>query len=116
MSRRCQATTLSGIPKGSEKPAHKDLRVNLVDTIKLLLEHLTPALCKAVFKKHRNNERERKWTLYAVATFWAAMIIRNPRGGMDAGWAQMRKGRGRDKLWPRVQASSQAFRKRLEAL
>jgi len=116
MPRRPQATTMSGIPKGSEKPVHKDLHVNLVDTIKLLLEHLTPALCKAVFKKHRNNERERKWTLYAVATFWAAMIIRNPRGGMDAGWAQMRKGRGRDKLWPHVQASSRAFRKRLEAL
>ena len=116
MPRRRQTTTLSGIPKGSEKPVHKDLRVNCVDTIKLLLEHLTPALCKAVFKKHRNNERERKWTLYAVATFWAAMIIRNPRGGMDAGWAQMRKGRSRDKLWPRVQASSRAFRRKLEAL
>jgi hypothetical protein len=107
---------MSGIPKGSEKPFRKGLRVNLVDTIKLLLEHLTPALCKAVFKKYRNNERERKWTLYAVATFWAAMIIRNPPGGMDAGWAQMRKGRGRDKVWPRVQATARAFRKKLEAL
>jgi Transposase DDE domain len=116
MPRRPQAATMSGIPKGCEKPVREDFRVNLVDTIKLLLEHLTPALCKAVFKKHRDNERERKWTLYAVATFWAAMIIRNPRGGMDAGWAQMRKGRGRDKLWPRVQASSRAFRKKLEAL
>lgn len=28
----------------------------------------------------------------------------------------MRKGRGGDNLWPRVQASSRAFRKRLEAL
>lgn len=57
MPRRPQAATMSGIPKGSEKPFRKGLRVNLVDTIKLLLEHLTPALCKAVFKKYRNNER-----------------------------------------------------------
>lgn len=116
MPRRRQTATMSGIPKGCEKPIRKDLRVNLVDTIKLLLEHLTPALCKAVFKKHRDNERERKWTLYAVAAFWTAMIIRNPKGGMDAGWAQMRKGRGRDKLWPRARASARAFRKKLEAL
>jgi hypothetical protein len=107
---------MSGIPRGCEKPVRKDFRINLVDTIKLLLEHLTPALCKAIFKKHRGAERERKWTLYAVAMFWAAMIIRNPKGGMDAGWAQMRKGRSRDKLWPRVQASSRAFRNKLEAL
>lgn len=116
MSCRRQAATMSGIPKGCEKTIRKDLTVNLADTIKLLLGHLTPALCKAVFKKHRDNERERKWTLYAVATFWAAMIIRNPRGGMDAGWAQMRKRRGRDNLWPCAQASARAFRKKLEAL
>lgn len=61
-----------------------------------------------MFKKHRRTERERKWTLYAVNLFWAAMIIRQPPA-IEQGLAETRKGRSRDRLWPRVQASAQAF-------
>lgn len=98
----------SAIPKGKERPVSKDARVNLLPMLDLLLKHLTPALCAAVFKKHRRTERERKWTLYAVNLFWAAMIIRQPPA-IEHGLAETRKGRGRDRLWPRVQASAQAF-------
>lgn len=101
-------TPTSAIPKGKERPVPKDARVNLLPVLDLLLKHLTPALCEAVFKKHRRTERERKWTLYAVNLFWAAMIIRQPPA-IEQGLAETRKGRSRDRLWPRVQASAQAF-------
>ncbi len=101
-------STMSGIPAGKHKPVHKDQRVDLLGMIELLLSQLTPALCETVFKRHRRTERERKWTFYALCLFWAAVIVRRPaslRHGLD----QTRKGRGRDKLWPRVLARVEAF-------
>lgn len=107
---------MSGIPDGFEKPVSQDRNIVLVDMIELIFKHLTPGLCKAVFKKHRDTERERKWTLYMLSLFWAAMIIRRPAGGMDAGLAETLKGRGRDKLWPRVNASARAFFQKAQAM
>jgi hypothetical protein len=65
MARKYPVPT-SAIPEGKERPVRKDARVNLLPMLDLLLNHLTPALCQAVFKRHRKTERERKWTLYAV--------------------------------------------------
>jgi SAM-dependent methyltransferase len=96
------------IPPGHEKPVRKTMRVDLLKMTRVLLDHLTPALCEAVFQSHRTTERTRKWTFYAVNLFWAAMIVRHPRS-LQAGLDQTRKGRGRDKLWPRVMASPRAF-------
>lgn len=107
------AATMSGIPAGREKNAPADLRVDLLGMVELLLEHLTPALCATVFKRHRKTERERKWTFYAVCLFWAAMIIRRPPS-IGHGLDQTRKGRSRDKLWPRVQAGARAFYEKAE--
>jgi hypothetical protein len=98
----------STIPPGCEKPIRKELRVDLLKMVSLLLTHLTPALCEAVFRRHRTTERTRKWTFYAVCLFWAAMLIRHPRS-LQQGLEQTRKGRGRDKLWPRVMATPRAF-------
>jgi hypothetical protein len=106
---------LSAIPDGKEKSAHKELRVDLLGMIRLLLDYLTPALCESVFNQCRNTERERKWTFYAVNLFWAAMIIRHP-SAIQQGLDQTRKGRGRDKLWPRVMASARAFFKKADGL
>jgi hypothetical protein len=114
MARKYPVPT-SAIPEGKERPVRKDARVNLLPMLDLLLKHLTPALCQAVFKRHRKTERERKWTLYAVTLFWAAMIIRQP-GAIDHGLAETRKGRGRDRLWPKVQASARAFYKKAAGL
>ena len=105
----------SAIPEGKERPIPKDARVNLLPMLDLLLKHLTPALCEAVFKRHRKKERERRWTLYAVNLFWAAMIIRHPPA-IEHGLAETRKGRGRDRLWPRVQVSARAFYKKAAGL
>ena len=107
---------LSSIPARMEKPVNKKLRVDLMGMIQLLLNHLTPALCKTVFEEYRNTERERKWSFYAVNQFWAAMIIRNPPA-IQHGLDQTRKGRGRSsKLWPRVMASPRAFYKKATGL
>ena len=105
---RAAVATMSGIPPGQEKPAPSNLRVDLLGMVELLLSHLTPTLCETVFKRHRKTERERKWTFYALCLFWTAVIVRRPpslRHGLD----QTRKGRGRDKLWPRVLARTEAF-------
>lgn len=96
MARKYPVPT-SAIPEGKERPVRKDARVNLLPMLDLLLKHLTPALCQAVFKRHRKEERERKWTLYAVTLFWTAMIIRHPPA-IEHGLAETRKGRGRDRL------------------
>lgn len=104
---------MSGIPEGMEMPIQKDLRVDLLGMVELLLSHLTPTLCKTVFKRHRRTERERKWTFYAVCLFWTAVIIRQPQSLRHA-IDQTRKGKGRDKLWPRVLARPKAFFDKVE--
>ena len=107
--------TASSIPPDCEKPIRKTLRVDLLKMIGLLLNHLTPALCEAVFRQHRTIERTRKWTFYAVNLFWAAMIVRHPPA-LQHGLDQTRKGRGRDKLCPRVLAAPQAFFQKAQGL
>jgi hypothetical protein len=106
---------MSSIPTGLERRVEKKRRVDLLSMIQLLLEHLTPALCQGVFEQHRTQERERKWTFYAVNQFWAAMIVRHPPS-ITNGLDQTRKGRGKDKLWPRVMAVPRAFFKKCEGL
>lgn len=98
----------SGIPQGLEKPVRKQLRADLLGVVELLLEHLTPSLCKAVFKRYRQTERERKWSFYALILFWTAVLVRQP-ASLKHGVHETRKGRGRDKLWPRVNARARAF-------
>jgi len=105
----------SPIPPGCEKPICKTRRVDLLKMTRVLLDHLTPALCEAVFDRHRTTERTRKWTFYAVTLFWAAMIVRHPPS-IHAGLDQTRKGRGRDALWPRVLATPRAFFKKAQGL
>ena len=106
--RQTIAATMSGVPLDREKPARKDLRVNLLGVVELLLKHLTPSLCKTVFKRYRQTERERRWTLYALALFWVSMMVRQP-SSLKEGVHATRKGRGREKLWPRVNARARAF-------
>jgi len=105
----------SAIPPGCEKPIRTTMRVDLLKMTRLLLDHLTPALCEAVFQRHRTTERTRTWTFYAVNLFWAAMIVRHPPS-IHSGLDQTRKGRGRDALWPRVLATPRAFFKKAQGL
>lgn len=106
---------LSAIPEKLEKSVQKDRSVNLLEMTRLLFGILTPALCKLVFEQHRDTERERLWTFSAVSQFWTAMIVRHPQS-IQQGAEQSRKSRGRDKIWPRVMASSQAFLEKCQGL
>jgi len=105
----------SAIPPEAERPIRTTLRVDLLKMTRVLLDHLTPALCEAVFQRQRTTERTRKWTFYAVTLFWAAMIVRHPPS-IHHGLDQTRKGRGRDALWPRVLATPRAFFKKAQGL
>jgi hypothetical protein len=105
----------SAIPPEAERPIRKTMRVDLLKMTRLLLDHLTPALCEAVFQRHRTTERTRTWTFYAVTLFWAAMIVRHPPS-IQFGLDETRKGRGRDALWPRVLATPRAFFKKAQGL
>ena len=53
--------------------------VNLAETVELLHRHLTAALCHTVFQRVRNRERQRRWTLAALAQFWMTVILTAPR-------------------------------------
>jgi len=106
---------LSAIPSGKERRVRPELRISLYGMIDVLLKHLTRSLCETVFEQHRDTERERKWTFFAVAQFWTAMIIRHP-AAIQHGLDETRKGRSRDKLWPRVMAVAQAFFEKCQSL
>jgi len=45
----------------------------------ILNEHLTEALCQQVFESVRTNERQREWSLFTPAKFWAAVTISPPK-------------------------------------
>ncbi len=97
----------SAPPEGVTRPVNRRARVDLLDVIRLLFDHLTPALCTAVFRRHRTSERERKWTFAAVCQFWAAVAVEHPKA-LRHGLARTRQP-GSGNLWPRVDASPQAF-------
>lgn len=106
----------SAIPDGWEQPTPKENSAEILEVLELLSRHLTPALCQTVFRDVRENERERKWSLEAIARFWTAMIIQHPPS-LTHGIAQTRKsGAGRDTLWPRVHAEVNAFFEKCWAL
>lgn len=56
----------------------REVRIDLLETAKLLQEGLTEAACEAVFLMTRTTERTREWTLKALADFWTAVILRAP--------------------------------------
>jgi hypothetical protein len=105
----------SAVPKAAEKKVDKDRRVDLLGMTRLLFQILTPVLCETVFQKHRDTEREREWTFAAVIQFWAALVVRHPPS-IEQGVEQARRTRGRDRIWPKVAATSQAFLGKCQAL
>lgn len=86
--------------------AAPDQRVDLLGTGQMLHEPLTTGLCQTVFQQTRTPERERRWSLAALASFWTAVILRAPPSLTQA-IEEAATGNGAG--WPRVQATPEAF-------
>jgi hypothetical protein len=92
----------------------RNVRIDLLETAKLLQEGLTEAACQAVFAMTRKTERVREWTLKALADFWTAVILRAPPSLTEAlVEAQESEVSG----WPEIPATSkQGFFRRCKDL
>lgn len=88
-------------------------RVDLIRVMDLLHRHITPALCQAVFQRVRDAERQRVWTLHALVQFWTAVILRAPQALSQALADAVAD---REPLFPRVDASPEAFFQRCRDL
>jgi Transposase DDE domain len=93
--------------------APQGTRVELLGTVQVLHDHLTASLCQTVFQQTRTTERERQWTLAALAEFWTAVILRAPRSLTQA-LEEAAAGTGAG--WPAVQATPEAFFERCQGL
>lgn len=94
-------------------PASPEQRVELLGTVQVLHEHLTTSLCQTVFQQTRTTERERRWSLAALASFWTEVILRAPQSLTQA-IEEAATGNGAG--WPRVQATPEAFFARCQTL
>lgn len=90
----------------------KDQLVFLLGTVRLLYDHLTEALCQEVFAEVRDGERQRKWSLFAMAKFWAEVVLRAPPALTQALKDCARPNSG----YPEVEASPEAFFQKASAL
>jgi hypothetical protein len=88
-------------------------RIELLGTVELLHDYLTTSLCQTVFQQTRTTERERQWSLEALASFWTAVILRAPPSLTQA--LQEAAG-GSGSGWPHVEASPEAFFQRCQNL
>lgn len=90
--------------RGGER---KKRRIDLLETVDLLQSCLTEAACQEVFQQTRVTEREREWTLHALAEFWTAVVLRAPTS-LTGALAEAQEGEA--KGWPVAPATSkQAF-------
>jgi len=94
-------------------PASPAQRVDLLGTVQVLQEHLTTSLCQTVFQQTRPTERERRWSLAALASFWTAVILRAPQ---SLAQAMEEAATGNGAGGPRVPATPEAFFERGQTL
>ena len=82
------------------------IEVNLFGTARLLGQYITESLCETVFQSARTTERQRIWSLYALAEFWTAVILRAPQSLQQA---LEESAAGKNPDWPQVTATPEAF-------
>lgn len=87
--------------------------IDLLRVVDLLQAHITPALCRTVFGAVRTTERQRVWTLEALIRFWTAVVLRAPKALTQALADSVE---GRDPVYPRGEASPEAFFQRCRDL
>lgn len=84
----------------------KRIEVNLLETAQLLNQYVTESLCETVFQSTRTTERQRVWSLYAMAEFWTAVILRAPKSLQQA---LEESAIGKNPDWPHITATPEAF-------
>ncbi len=97
----------------ARRPPAAEVRIDLIRVMDLLQEHITPALCQAAFGRVRTSERQRVWTLDALVRFWTAVILRAPQALSQALAETLDN---REPLFPRIQATPEAFFQRCRDL
>jgi Transposase DDE domain len=105
-----------GLPVAKKRTvqASKDTVVDVSGTLSVILEHLNEALCQEVFESVREKERQREWTLFLLARFWIAVVLKAPPA-LSHLLERMRTGDGTG-LLPAVAASRSGFSQRCKKL
>lgn len=89
------------------KLSDRHVDVHLVPPMEILHAHVTEALCEEVFGDLRTNERQRKWSLFALARFWLAVVLKAPSSLSQL--LQCTRGRELVGFLPEVSASAESF-------
>lgn len=87
--------------------------IDLSETTGLINRLLTESLCQEVFSATRSNERQRLWSLYALAEFWTRVVLRGPESLTQALEEALR---GEGVVWPRISGVPQSFFERSQTL
>lgn len=75
------------------------------DYLSVIWKHLTKSLCDEVFAATRENERQRKWTLFALIWFWISLL----KSGYSSQTRALLEARAGSPLFPNVDATPEAF-------
>lgn len=87
--------------------------IDLLETGRIINQHLSESLCQEVFQTARVAERERVWTLFTLVKFWIHVVLKSPGSLTEA----LEEGlRGQGKEWPRISGTPQAFFDRSKTL
>ncbi len=87
--------------------------IDLLETGRILNQHLSESLCEEVFQTTRVAERERVWTLFTLLKFWTHIVLKSPGSLTEA----LEEGlRGHGKEWPKISGTPQAFFDRSKSL
>ena len=73
--------------------------IKLLETVRILNDHLTEELCARVFGSVRTTEREREWSLFSLMKFWTAVVLLAPD---SLGHALERARQGGNDLLPEI--------------
>jgi hypothetical protein len=91
----------------------KSTVIDLLETGRIINQHLSESLCEEVFQTTRVAERERVWTLFTLVKFWIHVVLKSPGSLTEA----LEEGlRGQGKEWPQISGSPQAFFNRSKTL
>lgn len=85
----------------------RHIDIHLVPPMEILHGHVTKAMCDVVFGDVRTTERERKWTLYALARFWLAVVLKAPPSLSNM--LALMRGRELEGFLPEISASAESF-------